>query len=276
MLAPSKRLLEAPKASARCVRYDQYDRRILQNQADPVDRLTKRIFEGHDAVADWTSFMRMLPKPMGSRRRRPGSALLAVALAAFVGDSEAQEATLPPPPPIPGLSGFPQRLPTPSPIRDLPAASSLIEGLGDAVGAVEVKVGQGRFVVLKEDLAAPDQPAPFIAVGDPSVADFFQVGPRQLRLIGKRLGSTDLSVTTGSGKTYAFEVQVVADLDVLRVQLRQMFPEASLEAGAGPQQGRRRGAGPRRGPGRPDHLDDRLVHEDGPGHPGLRAGGRRA
>lgn len=154
------------------------------------------------------------------------SACLAAAFGAPGREALAQDPV--PPTPTPTLSGFPSALPTPASARDLPAAASLIDGVGEAVGLLEVKVGQGRFVVLKEDLAAPNQPAPFLAVGDPSVADFFQVGPRQLRLIGKKLGSTDLSVTTSSGKTYAFDVQVVADLEVLRVQLRQMFPEASL------------------------------------------------
>jgi pilus assembly protein CpaC len=173
--------------------------------------------------------MGMFPKPKGSGRGRPGSALLALAMATFARDSAAQEGPPPPPVPAPPISGFSPTLPTLPTARDLPAASSLIDGLGDPVGALEVKVGQGRFVVLREDLVVPNQPAPFIAVGDPTVADFYQVGPRQLRLIGKRLGATDLSVTTGSGKTYAFEVQVVADLDILRVQLKQMFPDASLK-----------------------------------------------
>ena len=101
--------------------------------------------------------------------------------------------------------------------------------MGDASNIIEVKAGMGRIVVLKEDLAVIGQPAPFVAMGDPSVADFFQVGPRQIRLIGKRLGTTDLSITTGSGKTFDFEIQVVADLDVLRAQLKQMFPDASLK-----------------------------------------------
>jgi pilus assembly protein CpaC len=164
------------------------------------------------------------------RRSLVASAWLAAALGPIGREARAQDPipSLPPTPSTPTLSGFPSALPTPAPVRDLPPAASLIDGLGAAVGLLEVKVGQGRFVVLKEDLAAPNQPPPFLAVGDPSVADFFQVGPRQLRLIGKKLGTTDLSVTASSGKTYAFDVQVVADLEVLRVQLRQMFPEASL------------------------------------------------
>lgn len=128
----------------------------------------------------------------------------------------------------PTVGGYLPRLPIPPTIRDLASASSFIEGLGASVGQIEVKVGQGRFVVLKEDLAVVGQTPPFLAIGDPTVADFYQVGPRQLRILGKRLGSTDLSVTTSSGKTYDFELQITADLDVLRAQLRQMFPDAVL------------------------------------------------
>jgi pilus assembly protein CpaC len=49
-----------------------------------------------------------------------------------------------------------------------------------------------------------------------------------LRLVGQRIGVTDLSITTADGKNYSFEVHVVSDLNVLRCQLRALFPEASL------------------------------------------------
>ena len=135
------------------------------------------------------------------------------------------------PPPAPPIGGFEPRLPSPPIFREIPPPPSIVDGLGEARASIEIKVGQGRFLTLREDLVIPNQPASFLAVGDPSVADFFQVGPRSLRLIGKRLGTTDLSITTGSGKTYDYEIQVVADLDVLRVQLRQMFPDAALKLG---------------------------------------------
>src|SRR5262249_58271124 len=49
--------------------------------------------------------------------------------------------------------------------------------------------------------------------------------------IGLRLGSTDLSITTSDNRTYSFEVRVVADLDVLRGQLKCIFPDASIRLG---------------------------------------------
>jgi len=153
-------------------------------------------------------------------RRSLATGIAAMLLAALpAGDAAAQDVNgrRPDAP----LAGFTPRLP--------PPPRTFIEELSANSAIIEVKIGQGRFLTLKENLSAPGQPAPFIAVGDPSVLDFFQPGLRQLRLIGKKLGTTDLTVTTSSGRTYDFEIQVVADLDVLRAQLRQLFPDASLK-----------------------------------------------
>ncbi len=173
--------------------------------------------------------MKSSPFRGAPRRGRIGATAglaAALAVAIFAGGSAAQEPAEPPPPPP--LGGFSPRLPMVPPARDPAPARSIVEGVGSPSSAIEIKVGQGRFLSLREDLIVPGQPAPFLAVGDPGVVDFFQVGPRQLRLIGKRIGTTDLSFTTGAGRTYDYEVQVVADLDVLRAELRQMFPDASL------------------------------------------------
>lgn len=113
-----------------------------------------------------------------------------------------------------------------------PPVPSFVDSLGKTSSLVEVKLGQGRILTLKRRLTGAGQNAPFLAVGDPTVLDFFVVGPQQIRLIGKKLGTTDLSITIGTGaqsETFEFEVQVVADLDVLRGQLRQMFPDATLK-----------------------------------------------
>lgn len=175
--------------------------------------------------------MGITENPSPSRRRGPSTALLVLVLTA-VGREGRGQAPPPPPVPVAPAAASPleaQALPAPAMVREALLGPSLIEGISETNGVIEVKVGRGRFITLREDLAVAGQPAPFIAVGDPGVADFFQVGPRQLRLIGKKIGRTDLSVTTGSGKSYDYELHVVVDLDTLRVQLRQSFPDASLK-----------------------------------------------
>jgi pilus assembly protein CpaC len=107
--------------------------------------------------------------------------------------------------------------------------ASFVENLGTNDASFEVVVGQGRLLTLKENLASPGKPRPVIAVGDPSIVDFVVVGPRQIRVVGQKIGATDVSITPGDGKTFSFEIEVVADLSVLRVQLRAMFPNASLK-----------------------------------------------
>jgi pilus assembly protein CpaC len=93
-----------------------------------------------------------------------------------------------------------------------------------------VVVGQGRILTTKVDLTAGRNQA-LIAVGDPSVIEFAVVSPRQLRITGQRIGVTDLSITTSDGKTYSYEVRVLADLSELEARLKAMFPDASLKLG---------------------------------------------
>lgn len=153
--------------------------------------------------------------------------LLAGAAAAQDAPPEARPLVPLPPPP---------RLEPATPEAD-PLPPAAVTGLKDPVlsgtvapaATIEIKVGQGRFLTFDEDLAQPNKPSPFLAVGDPTVADFFQVGPRQVRLMGKRLGTSDLMVGTSSGKTYEYELRVVPDLDALDAELRRLFPAARLE-----------------------------------------------
>lgn len=127
------------------------------------------------------------------------------------------------------LSGFPPILPMVPEKDPRTDIASFIDNLGTNDGTFEVVVGQGRLLTLKKDLAVPGKARPLIAVGDPAVVDFVMVGPRQIRIIGLRIGRTDMSITTADNQVYGFEVQVVADLNVLRAQLKAVFPNASLK-----------------------------------------------
>ena len=95
--------------------------------------------------------------------------------------------------------------------------------------AIEVLMGQGRLLTLRAPLVGGRRDA-MIAVGDPSIVDFEVLpNPQMLRIIGRQAGVTDLSVTTSDGKTYGFEIHVVYDLQLLRAQMKQLFPDALIK-----------------------------------------------
>ncbi len=150
-------------------------------------------------------------------------ALLAIAAALAAHAAIAQE---PIPAPVVPLPPPPRIDPLPPP----PDAATPTLSDAFAAATIEVKVGQGRFLTFPEDLAQQGKPgSSFLAVGDPQVADFFPAGPRQVRLMGKRLGVTDFVATTASGKTYEYELRIVPDLPALDDQLRRLFPDAKLQ-----------------------------------------------
>ena len=167
--------------------------------------------------------------------------------------------------------------------QDRMPVASFIDGLQANDAALEVVVGQARLLTLSDNIATSGGTA-VVAVGDPSIVGFTILpNPRLIRLIGRRAGVTDLSITTAGGKTYAFEVHVVYDLPLMGAQLRQIFPDAYLKLG----QIREHliVEGQARSPAQVSHILQTLEaylasvqvgHSRQRGGPGLRAGPRTA
>jgi pilus assembly protein CpaC len=150
-------------------------------------------------------------------------------------------------PPGPGEEGAPQilslgdglqesvsaelprlKLSEPRPATGPGSVPSFVDGLKGNDAAFEVVVGQGRILTVKEDLAAgPNRP--LIATGDPSIIEFAVLNSRQIRIIGLRVGVTDLSIATARNQVYSFEVRVLADLSLLQGRLRSIYPDASVK-----------------------------------------------
>src|SRR5262249_36554674 len=105
------------------------------------------------------------------------------------------------------------RVTEPRPGAGRGSVQSFIENLKGNDSAFNVIVGQGRILTVKEDLTVGRNQA-LIATGDPSVIDFAVINPRQIRIMGLRIGVTDLSITTATNQVYSFEVRVVADLSL--------------------------------------------------------------
>lgn len=116
----------------------------------------------------------------------------------------------------------------PRPALGPESVSSFLDTFKANDAVLELVLGQGRILSTRSDLSGRANQA-IIAVGDPSVMDFVVLSPRQIRLTGQRIGTTDLSITMADGKIYNFEVHVVADLNLLMLRLRSLFPDASIQ-----------------------------------------------
>ncbi|NQV26678.1 MAG: pilus assembly protein N-terminal domain-containing protein, partial [Rhodopirellula sp.] len=110
-------------------------------------------------------------------------------------------------------------------------ASSFIDTLTRNDAMLEVVMGQGRMIVLKEALVQDEKSEkgqPLIAVGNPDILEFEIISPRQIRLIGKHIGVTDLVVVTESQTTHSYEVHVVYDLNLVQARIRELLPDAQV------------------------------------------------
>ena len=94
---------------------------------------------------------------------------------------------------------------------------------------IELILGQGRLLTLRRPVFRGPREA-MIAVGDPSIVDFELLpNPQLMRLLARRAGVTDLTITSADGKTFSFEVRVIYDLRLLEAHLRQLFPDAMVK-----------------------------------------------
>jgi pilus assembly protein CpaC len=116
----------------------------------------------------------------------------------------------------------------PRPEQGPGSVESFVDSLHGNDATFKVLVNQARILTLKQDITAGPNRA-LIAVGDPTILDFTVVNSRQLRLIGKGVGVTDLAITTARNETYTFEIRVLADLSLLQDKLRATFPDASVK-----------------------------------------------
>jgi pilus assembly protein CpaC len=107
------------------------------------------------------------------------------------------------------------------------SVDALIEPLRGNDAAIDLLVNQARILTLKQEITAGPAQA-LIAVGDPTILDFTIINSRQLRVTGRGIGVTDLSIMTAKNEIYSFEVRVLADLTLIRGKLQQVFPDASI------------------------------------------------
>jgi pilus assembly protein CpaC len=113
--------------------------------------------------------------------------------------------------------------------RDRPTVGDLVRPPTGNDAVVEMIVGQGRLLTMKQPIATA-RGTGVVAIGDPTVIDFEVLpNPQMIRVIGKRAGATDLTVVTADGQSVSFEISVLYDLDLLRAQLARLYPDCSIK-----------------------------------------------
>lgn len=104
-----------------------------------------------------------------------------------------------------------------------------VQPLSNVDAVFELYVGQARTLTLKKPISEGKNVG-VVAMGDPTVADFEVLpNPRMLRLLGKRAGLTDLSIVLGDDSILTFQVLVKHDLELLRAEIQQRFPDAAVK-----------------------------------------------
>lgn len=83
-----------------------------------------------------------------------------------------------------------------------------------------------RLTAGKSMLLQLSENAERLSVGNPDVADVVLINPREIYLLGKKSGHTNLLVWTAQGSTTLRDISVGADTDSLHAKLREYVPSA--------------------------------------------------
>jgi len=102
-----------------------------------------------------------------------------------------------------------------------PPAHTQATGVVDvsSVGAVSAIVGKSTVVKLPT-------PATRVAIAEPAIADVVLLSPREVYVLGKAVGNTNLTVWGPTGTARAIDVAVALDAPTVQQQLRKFVPGA--------------------------------------------------
>jgi pilus assembly protein CpaC len=106
-----------------------------------------------------------------------------------------------------------------------PTAQIKIDREVGAARDLALEVGQNRLLVLSESIVR-------VSVADPKVADLKVITQTQLLLTARGVGATDLTLWNRKDEPLVLALQVTRNLDALRRQLRDLFPQEKINVGA--------------------------------------------
>jgi pilus assembly protein CpaC len=88
-----------------------------------------------------------------------------------------------------------------------------------------LEVGQNRLLVLSEEIVR-------VAVAEPRVADLKVITRTQILLTAKGAGSTDVTLWNKRDQPLVLALQVTRNLEALRRQLKELFPQETITVNA--------------------------------------------
>lgn len=99
----------------------------------------------------------------------------------------------------------------------VPAGSSL-----GGVTNIEVPIYKSRVLATRA-------PVRKVSVGNPEIADVLVTNPRELYLLGRSLGSTNVLLWDGNGRLVdSLDLEVVHDLGALKSKLHELMPNEKI------------------------------------------------
>ena len=111
-----------------------------------------------------------------------------------------------------------------SPLGMAPPAAAGTHSQASAEGSLEIPLGKSRVVTSDELIARA-------MIGSPETADILPVTSHSVYVIGKKMGTTSLTLYDAGGRvTSMMNVAVGPDIDALGQQLRKLIPGDPIEA----------------------------------------------
>jgi len=111
--------------------------------------------------------------------------------------------------------------------KPVPKASAKSSSQPDIQTQGPVKIAPPlRLTAGKSMLLQLSESAARLSVGNPDVADVVLINPREIYLLGKKTGHTNLLIWTAQGSTTLRDITVGTDTDALHAKLREYVPSA--------------------------------------------------
>jgi pilus assembly protein CpaC len=105
--------------------------------------------------------------------------------------------------------------------RTAPAGSIVADGL-DGTGRIKLTVNKTAVITTKV-------PYKRVSVGQADIADVNPIGPGNILITAKKIGSTQIIIWDDAERSQVIDVTVEFDLQAMQDQLKAMFPDSKIE-----------------------------------------------